>query len=145
MERHGGELKKAHVEDLPGLRQEGAVAVAVGRLDARDLGQGLLQRAAVVEPGVVGEVEAVPGRQGHQPDMLFQPFAEEREKFLEQEWRGDHRRPGVVLETVAFEDLGSTAQARAAVDERDLVALGAQPQGGGDSAEASADDDCFHD
>ena len=49
-----------------------------------------------------------------------------------------------MLEAVAFEDLSPPTQAGTAVDQRDLVAFGAQPQSGCDTTETRAYYQCFH-
>ena len=76
--------------------------------------------------------------------MVFEPFAEQGEKFFEQERRGDHGRPSVVLEAVALKNLRPATEAGAAVDQCHLVAFGAQPQRCSDAAETGADHKCFH-
>ena len=53
VERHGRQLQEADVENLLGLRKKAAVTVAIIRLYARDFSQCFVERAAVVELGVV--------------------------------------------------------------------------------------------
>lgn len=49
-----------------------------------------------------------------------------------------------MLEAVTLKNLSPPAETGTAVNERDLVALGAQPQGSCDTAETSAYNNCFH-
>ena len=133
------EFGEAHVVDLARLLEQCEIAVGIRRVDAGDLGQGLLDATAVVEVVSVVEVEPVPELQRYDPDVVGDVFAKQREQLLEQERRGQHRGPGVVPEPVLFEHLRAPPEPHAAVDQRDFMALRPRPQRGGDAAETSAD------
>ena len=103
-------------------------------------GQRLLERSAVIEcRTVLVEIEAIPGRQRLQREIVAALLAKEFEKLLDQKRRCDHRRAGVMLEAVFFEDLRAAAKHGRPVDQSDAIAFRGKPQSRGDTAEARAD------
>ena len=79
---------------------------------------------------------------GQQSHMVAPVFTEEREKFVEKERRGDHRRSGIKLKPVMPHDTPAAAELIETFDEGHVVAECARAQAGRDSTEAAADDDC---
>ena len=89
-------------------------------------------------------MKAIPRLERDEFHVIGKPLAKEGEQLLKEERRGDDRRAGVVAEAAAFEDLGAASQTGAAVDQRDLVALGAEPERRRDASETCANDQCPH-
>ena len=144
VERLGGQLGEADIEDALGMAQQGQVTLDIPGLDAADFSQRLFKRTTVIEPAAVTECEAVPGRQRHQPDMIGELLVEQHEQFFEKERCGDDRRAGVMPETLAFEHTGAAADVIATIDQSDFITFGTQAQRRGNATEPGTDDDGVH-
>ena len=105
------------------MLQESLVTLDVLRFDARDLGLGVLDRAAIVEVGPVRVLEAIPGGEGHQLNVIGERLVEQLKELLKEEGSGDHGRAGVVTKAVTLEGPGASAEPVATLEERDLVPL----------------------
>src|SRR5262249_10455530 len=140
-ERDVAELLEADGEDLLRLGDEADVAVDVAGAELAHFGGHALGVAGVVEDAAVVEADAVERVDGDERDVLFELLAGEREQLFEQEGRGDDRRAAVEGEAGVAVDVAAAAGLVALVDERDGEAAGLQADGGGESAEAGADDD----
>ena len=107
---------------------------------ARMAAKRLFERPAIIERrAVLVEIEAIPGRQRLQREIVAALLAEEFEKLIDQKGRRDHRRASVVLEPVFLEDLRTAAEHRGAVDQRHAIALRRKPQSRGDAAKSCTD------
>jgi hypothetical protein len=84
---------------------------------------------------------AIPWFDREKLDVVGAVFAEEGEQLVEKEGGGQDGRSGVVEKSVAMEDAGASAVVGLAFEEGHLVSEGAEAEGGGDSAEAGADDE----
>ena len=93
---------------------------------------------AIFEPDVIKRIEQ------HELDVVFGLLAGQREELIDEPGRSDDRRTRVEREAVLFEHVPAAAGLVELLDNRDLVALCLQANGGGESAEAAADDNDAH-
>ena len=75
-----------------------------------------------------------------QVDVVFHATSAERPQFLEEERRGDDRRPSVESEAVLPMDVGAAPGSVELLENGDPVAAGAQAHRGGQTAESAPDD-----
>ena len=68
-------------------------------------------------------------------------LAGEREELVDEKRRGDDGRAGIVGEALVLEDVGAAAGLVAHLEDGRVVAARLQADGGGQPAEAGADDD----
>ena len=139
-ERHAGQLLVALDEDLPRVRDEGAVASDVARREPPDLLLHVLLVAVVVEGDAVGPGQAVEGSHRQHLDVVGHPPAGHREELLEALGRGDDGGAGVERVALVPVDVGAAPGEVALLEENGADAAGLEPDGGGEPAEAAPDD-----
>ena len=139
--RLGGEFGEPRVIKAAGCFEEPEVAALVERIEFGDFAQGVFDRAAVVEGPALVVNHAVPRCDREELDVVGPLFTEEGKQFVEEERCGQHGGAGIIKKSVAAEDAGPAAVIGLAFEQRDLQAKGAESQGGGESAEAGADDE----
>jgi hypothetical protein len=84
---------------------------------------------------------AIPWFDREEFDVVGAIFTEEGEEFVEEEGGGQDGGAGVIEKSVAAEDAGASAVVGLAFEQGDFFAEGAEAEGGGESAEAGADDE----
>ncbi len=134
-----GELLEPDLENLPGCLQQPCISGDVTRRETLDLGVGVLDRGAIVELVAVMEMEPVPGVQRPEVEMILAALSEQLEQLVEQEWRGDHGRAGIMPEAAPFKHLRPSANGIQPVDKCHGMAAGAHAQGSRDAAETGTD------
>ena len=124
------------VEKLARVLDERQIAVRVGWLKAANLGQRILDSAAVIEGRAVLIIEAIPGFERYECDVVFALLAKQLEQLVKEERRGDNGRPRVVAKAAAFKHLSASPQTVTAFQESNPVTLGPHSNSGCQSAEA---------
>ena len=94
-----------------------------------------LKTAPIVETDLIERVDAA------QVDVVGHAAAAQRPEFFEQVGRGDDGGTGVEGEAVLVVGVGAASRGIEAFEYGDAVAACAQAYGGGEAAEAGADDD----
>ena len=141
MERLVGQLFERDRVDVPADAQVAVVAFDVARRQSRDFGAHCVVIAAVGEVPAVGEVDPVERIVGPQFDVVGHPLAAKRPEFLEHVRRRDDRRARVEREPVLVVRVGTTARRIEPIEHGDAIALRAEADTCGESADAGADDD----
>ena len=140
-EGFGGEFGKACVVEFTGFFEKAEVSALVERIEFGDFAQGVFDGAAVVEGAALVVDHAIPRFDREEFDVVGAIFTEEGEEFVEQERGGQDRGARVIEKSVAAEDAGASAVVGLAFEQGDFFAEGAEAEGGGESAEAGADDE----
>ena len=135
------ELLEADGEDLLAHRDEALVALEISRRELLDLRLHRRGITRVVERLPVVEPDPVKRRDGTEIDVIRHPLAAQRPELLEEEGGGDDRWPRVEGEATILPDARAPAWPVVAFEQRDLPAARPQTNRGGETAEATADDD----
>lgn len=133
----------AGVEDFLRGGDEAGVAILVGRVELVDLLEDEVVVAVVVQITFVVAEDAVEGVEREEAEVVSGLLPGQRPQLVQHPGGGDDGGAAVEGEAVAFVDIGAAAEFVAFLEERDLVALGGQADGGAKAAEAAADDDDF--
>ena len=136
--------RHAHVEDLPRLVAELQVAGDVVGIELTHLTHDGVAVAVVMEDRPVFEPDVIERIEQDELDVLFGFPAGQREELVDEPRCGDDRGAGIERETILFEHVPAAAGLVELFDNRDIVALCLQANGGGESAEAAADDNNAH-
>ena len=141
VERNVCELLEADREDVLAHADEALVTGEIPRRELPDLGPHRRRVARVVEHGAVVKTDPVEGRHRDELHVIRELLPAELPELLEEEGRGDDGGPGVEREALLAEDARPAARLVVPLEDGDVVAPGAEPDGGGEPAEATADDD----
>jgi hypothetical protein len=141
VEGHMAELLEADAINGFALAHETVVTGDICRCDTGHLRAHGFGVAAVVEDLTRIEADAVEGRQGTELDIIFEAAAAQIPQVLEQEGRGDDGWPAVEGMAGFNPDGGSPSQRVQFFEQGDTVSSGAQANGGGESAETTANHD----
>ena len=141
VEGHVAQLLEADLVDRLAGGEEALVAGHVARREAGDLGAHRRGIAAVVEARAIVEADAIERRNRSQVDVVGEASAAQAPQLLEQEGRGDHRRPGIEGEAILAVHIGPAARRIELLEHADPVTPRPQPHRRGQPAEAAADDD----
>ncbi len=138
---HVGKLAKANIENLFRVGQQFFVAVDVGRINAFDFFQRIVDAAAVVQVRAVVELVSIPRRYWQDLNVVLDLAIEKLKQLIEEKGRSNHGWSGVEDEAIALESLGATAKLIQALYYGDIEAHLAGTQCAGESAKTAANDD----
>ena len=105
IKRLRGQLGETHVVNTLGVGEEGAVAIAVSRLDTGNFFKRFFQSASVVKVVSIGKMKPIPRLQRHEVDMFGETLTKKGEKLLKQKWSSNNRRPGIMAKATFFKNL----------------------------------------
>jgi len=130
-------------DDVAAIRilEKPQIAVDIPRREAADLLDHRVGRAARGEMRAVGPADLVERVERTQVDIGVEVAPARGPELAEDLGDGDDRRPEVEPVTAGVNRGASAAGRVEPVEDRDGVALGAEAHGGGETAEAGADDD----
>ena len=134
------QLLEPHFENSARCVQQPRIAGHITRREPPDLFIGVLDGGTVVELAAIVEMEPVPGVERPEFEMILAALAKQFEQFVEQERRGDDRRPGIVTEAAALEHLRASANGLQPVDKCHRIAARPHAERRRDAAKTGTDD-----
>ena len=117
------------------------VAALIEGVEFGNLAQGVLDCSPVVEGATLGVDHAIPRIDRKKLNVIRAFFTKEGEELIEEEGGGQDGWSGVIEKSVAAEDAGATAMVGLTFEQSDLMAEGAEAEGGGEPAEAGANNE----
>ena len=134
------QLLESDSKDLLGHPDEAVVPLDIAGRQTAHLGPHALGVTRIAEHLAVVEADQVKRVDGTQVDVVGERAPAYLPQLLEQERRGDHRRPRVERETVLAEHTGSAAGLVMALHDVHVVSACHEPNSRGQAAEACSDD-----
>jgi len=140
-ERLVGEFDEGFLEDGVGFPDKAAIAFEVMGKMLTDLLLHFRLVAGVFEGLAVMPGDSIERFAGNDVDVVGSFFARESEQFIEEERGGEDGGAGVVGESLVTKNGGAATRLFQGLEQGDVVAAGLEADGGGESAEAGADDE----
>ena len=139
-ERRVAQPLEANAVDRFTVADEPVISSDIVGIEAGNLGAHRRFVAAGVEDVAILKANLVEQRNRPKLDVVRHPPAAERPQLLEQERRGDNRRPGVKGEAVLAMHESPPSRGVELFHDRHAIAARAEPHSGRQAAEPAADD-----